>query len=178
MFRSSIINDGVIMAHLTPMDIRHRTFLKTFKGYSREEVDSFIDQTASAFEDTIKEKEILAAKNAELKASLDRYEQIEKTMQDMLLHAQSTAESTKQQAEKDAVIIIKEAELRAESIKKESENELEELRKSIMVLREQKKTFLIKFRTLIKSQIEMLQLLETGEMSALKRLKPEESQAK
>ena len=162
------------MAQLTPMDIRHRTFVKAFKGYSRDEVDSFVDEVASAFEETIKEKEVFAARSNELAASLDRYEQIEKTMQDMLLHAQSTADATKQQAERDAVIIIKEAEFRAESIKKEAENDLEELRKSIIVLREQKKTFLIKFRTLIKSQIEMLQLLETGEMSALKRLKPEE----
>ena len=162
------------MAQLTPIDIRHRTFLKTFKGYSKDEVDSFIDQIASAFEETIKEREIIAARNNELVASLNRYEQIEKTMQDMLIHAQTTSESTKQQAERDAAIIVREAELRAESIKKEAENELEELRRSILVLRDQKKTFLIKFRTLIKSQIEMLQLLETGETSALKRLKPEE----
>ncbi len=162
------------MVQLTSTDIRHRSFLSAFRGYAREEVDNFIEQIALSFDELLHERELLTKKIDNLTTSLARYEEIEKTLQDMLINGQRTAEAAKVQAEREAAIIIREANFQAENIQKESEKELEEIKKSIVVLREQKKSFLIKFRTLIKSQIEMLQLFEAGEVSAMKRLKPEE----
>lgn len=150
---------------MTPMEIRRQTFTKGFKGYAPEEVDHFVQNVAARFEELLAEKDRLVSEVAEQKTSLEKYLRLESTMQEMLLQSQKNVEESRSATEREASIIMKEAEIKADEIKKSAEKELEEIKRSIMVLRDQKRIYLTKFRTLIKSQIEMLQLLESGEPS-------------
>lgn len=149
------------MISLTPMEIRRHTFKKGFKGYNVDEVNYFVETVAGQMEAVLGEKEGLASEARELKVRLEKYEKLEQTLQEMLLHSQKTVEEAKTHAERQSAIILKEAAVEAREIKKSTEQELEELKKSITILKEQKKMYLVKFRTLVKSQSDMLNLLET-----------------
>lgn len=148
------------MISLTPMEIRHHTFKKRFKGFDVDEVNHFVETAAGCLESALLEKEGLTSEVRELRVRLEKYEKLEQTLQEMLLQSQKTVEETKSNAERQAAIVIKEAEIKAQEIKKETEHELEEMKKSIVILKEQKKMYLLKFRTLVKSQADMLNLLE------------------
>jgi cell division initiation protein len=152
------------MIPLTPMEIRRHTFKKGFKGYDTDEVNLFVETMAARLEEILGEKEGLLSEIKEIKIRLEKYEKLEQTLQDMLLHSQKTVEEAKTHAERQSSLFIREAEVRASEIKKNAEHDLEELKKSIAVLKDQKKMFLLKFRTLVKSQTDMLTLLENDDV--------------
>lgn len=162
---------------LSPMDIRRHTFTKSFQGFDRDEVTHFVEMVAGTTEALASERDALSAQVSELKGSLEKYEKIERTLQEMLLQSQKTVEEARTNAERESMIIVREAEIRASEIKKSAERDLDEMKRSITILRDQKKIYLVKFRTLIKSQIEMLTLLETGEASGPRRPKAPEDPA-
>jgi len=151
------------MIPLTPMEIRRHAFRKGFKGYDVDEVNHFVETMAARLEEVLGEKEGLSSELKELRTRLEKYEKLEQTLQDMLLHSQKTVEEAKTHAERQASLVIREAEVRASEIKKNAEHDLEELKKSIYVLKDQKRMFLLKFRTLVKSQTDMLMLLESDD---------------
>jgi len=157
------------MISLTPMEIHRHTFKKGFKGYDVDEVNHFMEIIAGQLEALLSEKEGLSSEVRELKVRLEKYEKLEQTLQEMLIHSQKTVDEAKTHAERQSSIIIKEAEIKASETKKESENELEELKKSITILKEQKKMYLVKFRTLVKSQVDMLNLLEAYDPGTAKK---------
>jgi cell division initiation protein len=150
------------------MEIRRHAFRKGFKGYDVDEVNHFVETMAAQLEAILGEKEGLLSETRELKSRLEKYEKLEQTLQDMLLHSQKTVEEAKTHAERQATLITREAEVKAMDIKKNAEREAEELKKSIVILKEQRKMFLIKFRTLIKSQADMLLLLEAENAGTVK----------
>lgn len=107
---------------LTPMDIHNKEFKTGFRGYSREDVDEFLDQVVNDFEKLYRENTQLK-KDAELAdKQLEQYKQLEKNLQETLIVAQQTAsqltdsaqaraEETKQTARQEADNIRKEAEI-------------------------------------------------------------------
>lgn len=107
---------------LTPMDIHNKEFKSGFRGYSREDVDEFLDQVVNDFEKLYRENTQLK-KDAELADKrLEQYKQLEKNLQETLIVAQQTAsqltdsakaraEETKQTARQEADNIRKEAEI-------------------------------------------------------------------
>jgi cell division initiation protein len=86
--------------------------------------------------------------------------QREKDLRDTLLAAQKITEEMKNNAQKEAELIIAEAEVRAENILADAENKLNQLRNDIQELRRQKTQFETSFRSLIESHNKMLSLHE------------------
>jgi cell division initiation protein len=156
------------MMQLTPMEIRRQDFKKNFKGYNPDEVRAFLEGLAGQLESVLSEKDALAMEARELKIRLEKYEKLERTLQDMLMHSQRTVEEAKTGAERQASILVKEAEITASEIKKNAERDLEEIKRSTALLKEQKKMYLLKFRTLVKTQADLLALLESDDVAAAK----------
>ena len=81
---------------LTPLDIENKKFSKQImNGYNVEEVDDFLDEIGVDFAKKQKEVNEASKKIEELNASLEHYKNIESTLQNTLLMAQSTAEEVK-----------------------------------------------------------------------------------
>lgn len=98
---------------LTPLDIEKKKFSKKINGYSVEEVDDFLDELTVEYERLYKE-------NAEYKEQLEQgqsdiaqYKNVEKTLRDTLVMAQTTAEDVKNAAQKQAEQIIRDAQSEA-----------------------------------------------------------------
>ena len=81
---------------ITPLDIENKRFAKQMmNGYSVEEVDDFLDDLTADYSKNYKEVSELKAKVEELNKSLEHYKNIESTLQNTLVMAQSTAEDIK-----------------------------------------------------------------------------------
>ena len=102
---------------ITPLDIENKKFSKQMmSGYNVDEVDEFLDQIMQDYETNYKEATELKAKVDELNKSLEHYKMIEKTLQNTLVMAQTTAEDIKNVAKQQAEQVISEAQKEAETI--------------------------------------------------------------
>ena len=80
----------------TPLDIENKKFAKQMmNGYSVEEVDNFLDELTLDYEKLYKESNENKSKIAELEESLVKYKNLEATLQNTLVMAQSTADEIK-----------------------------------------------------------------------------------
>ena len=102
---------------ITPLDIENKKFSKQMmNGYNVDEVDDFLDEIMEDYEANYKELAALRPKVDELKESLERYKNIENTLQNTLVMAQSTADEVKNVAKQQADQIIGDAQREAEDI--------------------------------------------------------------
>ena len=81
---------------ITPLEIENKKFSKQMmNGYSVEEVDDFLDELTACYEKLYKESNGNQDKIAELNGKLEHDKQIEGTLNNTLIMAQSTAEDIK-----------------------------------------------------------------------------------
>ena len=153
---------------ITPLDIENKKFNKQMmNGYNVEEVDTFLDEVLEDYGKNYKELNEIKTKFEESNNKLSHYKNIEKTLQNTLLMAQSTAEEVKNVAKQQAEQIVDEAKKQAEEIVRNSKTSA---RKTLEILDQQitakekefddlKKQFDIykaKMESLISSQAELL----------------------
>ena len=153
---------------ITPLDIENKRFSKQMmNGYNVDEVDDFLDEIMEDYEVNYKELATLRPKIDELEGSLSHYKNIEATLQNTLVMAQSTAEEVKNVARQQADQIIGDAQREAENIIKNSKENalraLDELEHQIRLKEQQynetKKQFDIykaKMEALLISQSELI----------------------
>ena len=153
---------------ITPLDIENKKFSKQMmNGYNVDEVDDFLDEIMEDYEANYKELATLRPKVDELTSTLEHYKNIENTLQNTLVMAQTTADEVKNVAKQQADQIVSEAQREAENIIRNSkENALravEELEQEIRYKEQQyseaKKQFDIykaKMEALIISQSEII----------------------
>ncbi len=106
---------------ITPLDIENKKFSKQMmNGYNVDEVDEFLDQIMQDYETNYKELATSKTKIDELENALNHYKNIEETLQNTLVMAQSTAEEVKSVAKQQAEQILIEAKKEAEEITRTS----------------------------------------------------------
>ena len=98
---------------LTPLDIENKRFTKAIKGYNSNEVDEFLDELTVEYEKLYKENAELRNEVESNKKDLEHYRNVEHTLQNTLVMAQTTAEDIKKMANQQADQILKDAELNA-----------------------------------------------------------------
>jgi len=120
---------------LTPLDIHHKEFRNSLRGYSPEEVDDFLDEVADEFERMFKENIDLNEKLDASAARVRAYSDMERTLQNTMVAAQVSADDMRARAEADAGRMVSEAESKAQTIvstaledKQRSQNEYTRLK--------------------------------------------------
>jgi cell division initiation protein len=102
---------------LTPVEIRHVKPSRTlFRGYRRTEMDDLLDEIASSFEDVWRERADLADKVEQLEADIVRFRELETLLRTTLMSAERAAVGLKEQAAKEADLIVEEARAEARAI--------------------------------------------------------------
>ena len=101
---------------ITPLDIENKKFSKrALNGYSTEEVDDFLDELTIDYEKIYKEVSDTKKTVEKLNLELSKYKQMETTLQNTLVMAQTTADEIKnianQQAEDAKVAAQKQADM-------------------------------------------------------------------
>jgi len=142
---------------ITPLDIENKKFSKQMmNGYNVNEVDDFLDELTVDYAKNYKEVTELSSKIEELNNSLEHYKNIEKTLQDTLLMAQSTAEEVKNVARQQADQILKEARGAAEKSVEDLGQEILRKQRELDDIKKQFDIYKAKMESLLISQLELL----------------------
>ena len=109
----------------TPLDIENKKFSKQMmNGYSVEEVDDFLDELTVDYEKIYKQSTESNTKIESLMQELEKYKNIESTLQNTLIMAQSTADEIKKVAKQEADQLIREAQGKAKEATMEIEKDI------------------------------------------------------
>ena len=142
---------------LTPLDIENKKFSKQMmNGYSVEEVDDFLDDLTVDYQKLYKESAENKNKLEELTESISKYKNIESTLQNTLIMAQTAVDDMKNAAKKEAEQMISEAQAEARKSIIELEQEITLKRKELEDLEKQFDVYKAKMESLLISQLELL----------------------
>ena len=122
-----------------------------------DEVDDFLDQLTIDYEKLYKENNELKNQLEDSKKDLEHYKNVEQTLQNTLIMAQSTADDIKANAQTRADQIIRDAQSEARRATDEITKEEFEIRKRTEELKRQFGVYKAKMEALLISQLEMLQ---------------------
>ena len=142
---------------ITPLDIENKRFSRTIKGYNVDEVDDFLDQLTLEYEKLYKENAELKMQIEQSKKDLEHYRNVEQTLQNTLVMAQTTATDIKETAQKQAEQIIRDAQSEARRAVDGVTKEEFEIRKKSEELKRQFDVYKAKMEALLISQLELLQ---------------------
>ncbi len=106
---------------ITPMDIHNKTFSGQIRGYSKDEVNAFLEELASDYEKIYREHRVMEEEMDTIRTKLRNYEKLESTMSHTLVMAQETADNVKKNAHKEAELSIQEAQSEAQKIVSDAE---------------------------------------------------------
>ena len=134
---------------LTPLDIHHKEFRRSLRGYDEKEVDDFLDGVADEFERLFKENIDQAEKLTEANDQLRRYQVNEQTIQNTMLAAQSSAEHIVNKANADADQVLRDAELKAKEIIHHALQQKQRVAGELVRIKAAEEDFRARFRTLL-----------------------------
>jgi cell division initiation protein len=112
---------------LTPVEIRHLSPGTGLLGYKRDAVDRLFDEIAASFEDVWRERADLSDKVESLEADLVRFRELESLLRTTLISAERASAELKEQARREAEVILSEARAEARKVQRESLSEHERL---------------------------------------------------
>ena len=113
---------------LTPVEIRHVKLGRGILGYSRAATERLLDEITASFEDVWRERADLTDKVEQLEGDLVRYRELESLLRATLVSAERTAAELKDQARREADLIVGEAHSEARSITRQAIADNERLR--------------------------------------------------
>ncbi len=151
---------------LTPLDIHHKEFHRSFRGYSEEEVDAFLDQVAEEFERLFNENKELKDKISQKSEAAEKFQDMGSTLQKTLIKAQQVADEVQKEARKESEMIVKDAEKKAQQMIQEALNRKSELEANIEDLKAAEKQFRHSFKELLSSYLKTIAKIEKGEAAA------------
>jgi len=123
---------------LTPVEIRHLTPPRaTFRGYKAAPTERLLEEIAASFEDVWRERADLADKVEQLETDLVRYRELEALLRTTLVSAEQASAQTRDQARREAELILGQAHAEAREIQRRALAENERLEQDSRRLRVQ-----------------------------------------
>ena len=121
---------------LTPVEIRHLTPPTGFRGYKRGATDKLLAEIVTSFEDVWRERADLHDKVEQLESDLVRYRELEALLRTTLVSAERASTDMKEQARREADLVLSEAHAEARAVQRRSLSENERLVAETRRLRE------------------------------------------
>lgn len=169
---------------ITPMDIHNKTFSKSLRGYSEEEVNDFLRQIVTDYEQIYREHREMEEQMDQMKTKLANYEKISETMTNTLQLAKDTAENVKKNAKRNADILIANAHQEGKRTIRDAEESRRRLMENMIRTEGNMKTYVGKIRRdleLALAAIDAMDKLEVPTMAgfpALEEKKEEPAEEK
>ena len=141
---------------LTPLDIHNKEFARRLRGYDEDQVNEFLDQIIKDYEAMIRENKELQNMVAASQDQLGHFSNIEETLSKTIIVAQEAADELRNNAKKEAHLIVKEAEKNADRIINDALAKSRKIALEVEELKKQATIYRARFRALIESQMELL----------------------
>ncbi|HEY8361949.1 MAG TPA: DivIVA domain-containing protein [Tissierellaceae bacterium] len=142
---------------ITPLDIQNKEFKKSFFGYNTEEVDAYLDAINEDYEKLYRENIELKDKISILSEQIRQYNNLEETLKNTLVIAQSTADEVTTSARKKAELIIEDAEITAKNKINEAIEEVNNIKKEYDNLLREIYIFKARYESFLKAQLMSIQ---------------------
>jgi DivIVA domain-containing protein len=150
--------------HLTPLDVRSQEFARVFRGYDRAQVDEFkmaiSEELERLLRDRAQHEERLRSAQEQLRAYQDR----ERAMNEALVAAQQLRVDSREQAEREAELVLRGARAEAERLMERARQEEAAVRERTDGAARQFTAYVASFRTLLERHL--------GEVDGLQRRPP------
>jgi cell division initiation protein len=111
----------------TPVEIRHVRLGRGALGYKRHPVDRVLAEVADSFETVWRERADLTEKVERLEEDLVRYRELDQLLRTTLVSAERAAGELKEQARREADLILGEAHAEARKVQRDAVAENERL---------------------------------------------------
>lgn len=145
---------------ITPMDIHNKTFSKGLRGYSEEEVNDFLRQIVTDYEQIYREHREMEEEMDQMKLKLSNYERISDTMTATLQLAKDTAENVKKNAKRNADILISNAKMEGDRQMKDAEDYRRRLAETMIHTEGNMKNYVSKIRKDLELALASIDALE------------------
>lgn len=145
---------------ITPMDIHNKTFSKGLRGYSEEEVNDFLRQIVTDYEQIYREHREMEEEMDQMKVKLANYEKISDTMTATLQLAKDTAENVKKNAKRNADILISNAKMEGTRQVKDAEDYRRRLAETMIHTEGNMKNYVSKIRKDLELALASIDALE------------------
>ncbi|MDN5300285.1 MAG: cell division initiation protein [Clostridiales bacterium] len=141
---------------IKPIEIQHKEFTKTVRGYNPAEVDEYLGLIVKSMEELIQTNIEITAQVKMLEHDMARYVQMEKTINDAMILAQKTSDETIKATEEKAKYILERAENEAEKIMNTANIEVLEAMKRKEEAVRNYMTFVTKFKVLLEGELKAI----------------------
>jgi cell division septum initiation protein DivIVA len=111
----------------TPVELRHIRVGRSLFGYKRHDIDKLLEDVADSFEEVWSERGELADKVEDLGKVLADVKEREALLASTLISAERAAADAKDQAKKEAELIVAEAHMEARSVTRGAQGERDRL---------------------------------------------------
>ena len=181
---------------ITPLEIRQKTFEKSFRGLDKDEVAAFLLSLSHEWERLLDENKDLKVQRDKLENEVQKLREVESTLFKTLKTAEDTGANVIDQANKTAALhlketqinadamineaknkakaIIEKAESEARDIMEEMNNEVKDLEENYRIIENQRDNIISQLKLLsgdVMSKVEKIKYQESGIETHVKKVK-------
>jgi cell division septum initiation protein DivIVA len=147
--------------HLSPLDVRRWDFgPRRFRGYDPQRIEDFRNQVAEELERLTRQCQDLEARARGFHEQLRVFRERDKALNDALVSAQQLRSEIREQAEREAQLILREARAEGERIVELARAEVRRLEGEIAALDRARLTYLGQLRAIVERQLAELNVAE------------------
>lgn len=139
--------------HLTPLDIRRFDFGSALRGYDKARVDEFRDQVAAEVEYLLKQCQDLEGKAKGFHEQLKAFRERDKALNEALISAQQLRGDIREQADREAQLVIREARAEGDKIVEQARAEVRNIQNEMETLVRTRRAFLVQLRMTMQRQL-------------------------
>jgi DivIVA domain-containing protein len=147
--------------HLTPLDVRSQEFARVLRGYDRAQVDEFKLAVSEELDRLLRERAQEEERLRSAQEQLRAYRERERAMNEALVAAQQLRVDSREQAEREAELVLREARVEAERVIERARQEEATVRERADSAARQFTAYVASFRTLLERHL--------GEVDGLQR---------
>lgn len=168
---------------LTPIDIQQQQFRRSLRGFDVREVNNFLELVAQQMGELTRANSVLRTELRQTQRDLDEHCDREATLKEAMLTAQRAIDEIREQAEKQADLIVNAADLRAEKMLHSAHKRANGILEDIQDLKHQRARALAELRGVINTHQKLLDVhedkqkdqasqLEDASITVLERVRP------
>ncbi|HEX5577032.1 MAG TPA: DivIVA domain-containing protein [Gemmatimonadaceae bacterium] len=144
------------------MDVRRFDFGRSLRGYDPAKVEQFRDQVAEEMERLNRINQDLDTKARSFHEQLRAFRERDKALNEALVTAQQLRAEVRDQAEREAQLVLKEAQAEGERMVETARAEVRRMEAELDALDRSRRTYLAQMRALLARQLSEVEASEGG----------------
>jgi cell division initiation protein len=158
--------------NLSPLDISKYEFTKVMRGFDPAEVRAFLERVADEVSDLQRQVATMSEQQRDFEARLTTYQGLEQSLRDSVVASQENLKTSKELVEAERQNMLREAKISAEEIRIAAEREIIGLQEELRTLRMHRDAYVKRLRFLLRSQTEILEIIESDDPEEPLKLSP------